>query len=56
MRRPISADRMSSIDAMNRLVLAAWKHGDTVKTLELGGQVVRTSVVPELISSLERPV
>ena len=39
-----------------RLVLAAWKHGDTVKTLELGGQVVRTSVVPELISSLERAV
>ncbi|HET7869161.1 MAG TPA: hypothetical protein VFM85_02445 [Actinomycetota bacterium] len=39
-----------------RLVLAAWKHGDTVKTLELGGQVVRTSPVPELISSLDRAV
>jgi hypothetical protein len=37
-----------------RLVLAAWKDGDTVKTLELGGQVVKTSVVPDLISSLER--
>jgi hypothetical protein len=36
-----------------RLVLAAWKDGDTVKTLELGGQVVKTSVVPELISSLD---
>jgi hypothetical protein len=39
-----------------RLVLAAWNEGDTVKTLELGGQVVNTSVVPELISSLERAV
>jgi hypothetical protein len=39
-----------------RLVLAAWKDGDTVKTLELGGQVVETSVVPELMSSLERAV
>jgi hypothetical protein len=35
-------------------VLAAWKDSDTVKTLELGGQVVKTSVVPDLISSLER--
>jgi hypothetical protein len=35
-----------------RLVLVAWKEGDTVKTLELGGQVVKPSVVPELISSL----
>ncbi len=39
-----------------RLVLAAWNDGDTVKTLELGGQVVRTSVVPALISSLEHAV
>jgi hypothetical protein len=39
-----------------RLVLAAWHDGDTVKTLELGGQVVKTSVVPQLISSLERAV
>lgn len=39
-----------------RLVLAAWNDGDTVKTLELGGQVVKPSVVPELISSLERAV
>jgi hypothetical protein len=39
-----------------RLVLAAWSDGDTVKTLELSGQVVKTSVVPELISSLERAV
>jgi hypothetical protein len=39
-----------------RLVLAAWNDGDTVKTLELGGQVVKTSVVPGLISSLERAV
>jgi hypothetical protein len=38
------------------LVLAAWNDGDTVKTLELGGQVVKTSVVPGLISSLERAV
>jgi hypothetical protein len=37
-------------------VLAAWSEGDTVKTLELGGQAVKTSVVPELISSLERAV
>jgi len=37
-------------------VLVAWKDGDTVKTLELGGQVVKPSVVPELISSLERAV
>jgi hypothetical protein len=40
----------------DRLVLAAWNDGDTVKTLELGGQVVKTSVVPGLISSLERAV
>jgi hypothetical protein len=40
----------------NRLVLAAWNDSDTVKTLELGGQVVETSAVPELISSLERAV
>jgi hypothetical protein len=33
-------------------VLAAWSDGDTVKTLT--GQVVKKSVVPELISSLER--
>jgi hypothetical protein len=39
-----------------RLVLAAWNEGETVKTLELGGQVFNTSVVPELISSLERAV
>jgi hypothetical protein len=39
-----------------RLVLAAWNDGDTVKTLELGGQVVETSVVPELISTFERAV
>ena len=37
-------------------MLAAWSDGDTVKTLELGGQVVKTSVVPELISSVERAV
>jgi hypothetical protein len=37
-------------------VLAAWNDGDTVKTLELSGQVVKRSVVPELISSLERAV
>lgn len=39
-----------------RLVFVAWKDGDTVKTLEIGGQVVKTSVVPQLISSLERAV
>lgn len=39
-----------------RLVLAAWNDGDTVKTLELGGQVVETSVVPELISTFDRAV
>jgi hypothetical protein len=55
MCRPISAERMSSIDAMNTL-LAAWNDGDTVKTLELGGQVVGTSVVPGLISTFERAV
>jgi hypothetical protein len=38
------------------LVFVAWEDGDTVKTLEIGGQVVKTSVVPQLISSLERAV
>jgi hypothetical protein len=38
------------------LVFVAWKDGDTVKTLEIGGQVVKTYVVPQLISSLERAV
>jgi hypothetical protein len=28
------------------LVLTAWNDGDTETTLELGGQVVKTSVVP----------
>ncbi len=39
-----------------RLVLTAWRDGATVMTLELGGQVVRTRVVPELISRFERSV
>jgi hypothetical protein len=36
-----------------RLVLAAWKDGTTVMTLQLGGQVVRTRAVPELVSRLD---
>lgn len=39
-----------------RLVLAGWKDGATVMTLQLGGQVVRTRAVPELVSRLERSV
>ena len=39
-----------------RLVLAAWQDGATVMTLQLGGQVVRTRAVPELVSRLDGSV
>jgi hypothetical protein len=39
-----------------RLVLAAWKDGATVMTLEVGGQVVKTSIVPGLVSRLDAAI
>jgi hypothetical protein len=39
-----------------RLVLAAWRTGARVVILELGGQVVETSSVPEFVSELRASI